>query len=284
MVNKVLLRKFRQLFPLIFSLIPPIFVNFVRKRANLSMEVASYKEAVQLSDGYENHQLIEMIVQKAINFANNIVDTRNVEPHLFRTFVAISAGFRGDMLRVLDFGGSAGIHYFLVRAVLSPNIKLDWRIVETESLVKRCKESSLNVSELSFFSSITDAISNDQFDLVYSSDALQYCPDPYKFLDALCKVKSNNFMFSRLPISFSGTKFLIQKTTLSGHGIGPILPGFDVKDRILNVPVTILNNNDVLDYFNQIGRVELHFSEGSAVYTTSKDTFDYYGYLVRRNT
>jgi len=143
---------------LLKELIPPIFFRINNKfhQKKLYPTFKSYKDALAAAESYEEQDLIKVIVaktkkyieqgysNKVINF-NNLSDARTT-----RTLFAIAAGINKKTITILDFGGSAGIHYFTARQIISDDISLKWCVVETESLVNEAKKQGLENEELLF--------------------------------------------------------------------------------------------------------------------------------------
>ena len=65
---------------------------------------------------------------------------------------------------VLDFGGAAGTHYFIAKSILSDDIALDWRVVETTQMVKQAQiqEQQEKEKQQSFASPIVSPDENLQ--------------------------------------------------------------------------------------------------------------------------
>jgi putative methyltransferase (TIGR04325 family) len=82
---------------------------------------------------------------------------------------------------VLDFGGAFGVHY---KEACLHSKNLRWAVLETPAMVR--KASEIETDQLRFFSSISDAASwLESIDLMHSSGALQYVPDPERTLGEL---------------------------------------------------------------------------------------------------
>ena len=149
--------------------------------------------------------------------------------------LAINGGQRS--LSVIDFGGACGAHYFVVRAVLDKSIALRWHVVENPAMAERAQE--LANDELRFGSSLSEAISSfDQVDLIYTSGALQYLPDPYACLKTLAGCRSEYLAIARVPVTNRQQEFItVDETRLSAHGPGAMPDGF--ADAVIRVPLTI---------------------------------------------
>jgi putative methyltransferase (TIGR04325 family) len=125
---------------------------------------------------------------------------------------------------VLDFGGACGAHYALAARV-SPGIR--WAVVETPAMVARASE--LATGTLQFFNSIS--LANEWLggaELVHSSGALQYTPDPESTLKQLCDLRAAKMLWARMLLSTNALEHEIQTSRLSDNGPGQ-LPGLKEK-------------------------------------------------------
>ncbi len=115
-------------------------------------------------------------------------------------------------IRVLDFGGALGCHYFDLRGFL-PRIT-SWTVVEIEHTVRlgndRFADGVLRFAE--------------RFDgtpsIALSSGALQYTPDPYGDLDRLCALDSRFLILDKVP--------LLDRDRLTVQNVHPSVFGEDV--------------------------------------------------------
>jgi putative methyltransferase (TIGR04325 family) len=145
----------------------------------------------------------------------------------------------GDEIRILDFGGAAGAHYFNMRSLVSKSIKLKWVVVETEEMVRQA-EQRLSSDELSFVTTIEQAAESlRRVDLVTTSGAVQYLSDPIAYVRKLVSCEASYISFDRLCLT-RGTKdlYVTHKTFVGAHGPGPA-PS-DVQKKTVNVPSVIV--------------------------------------------
>ena len=177
---------------LLKDLIPPIFLKLVNKsRKNILQPVyKSYDDALEAAGSYEEKDLIKVIVAKTKKYLaqeniNGLINFDSISnARTTRTLFAIAAGINKKTITILDFGGSAGIHYFTARQIISNDISVKWCVVETESMVKEAKNEGLENEELLFFSSIDEATNKiSNFDIIYSNYALCYTPNPLMYLE-----------------------------------------------------------------------------------------------------
>ena len=98
----------------------------------------------------------------------------------------------------------------------------------------------LSNRNLKFFDDIADAKNSiGEVDLVFTSSALQYCPDPIYFLRKLVELNAPYFFITRTPFSL-GQNLLIttQTSKLSDNGPGPLPEGYS--NRTITYPITYI--------------------------------------------
>ena len=90
-------------------------------------------------------------------------------------------------------------------------------------------------------------------------------------------------MLTRTAIA-NDEKVLLQKSTLSGNGIGPIPEELGIKDRSISYPVTILCKTKVEKIIKSYGEIQLQIKEEKKVLHTDTESFGYYGYIVTKHS
>jgi putative methyltransferase (TIGR04325 family) len=144
-------------------------------------------------------------------------------------------------LRVLDFGGGCGFHFFRVTA--SIRTPLRWAIVETPTMTTRAaKLSQGRFDAVSDIAAGVEALGH--VDLVHASSSIQYMPEPLAALQSLAALRPRCLALLRFPWWMGPQTVGLQPSTLAGNGIGPLPPG--MADREITYPVTFTNFNDVL--------------------------------------
>ena len=258
---------------------------FIRRltKKNLSLVYSSYEAALEDADGFDDLLLTNVIVAKGKKFAENLKTDKSIDLMMLRTAIGVTSVLKSNSLKVLDFGGAAGAHYFITRSLLDDDIKIDWRIVETTAMVNEATQQGLQNQELAFYDSIDAAAQGDEFDLVFASSSVHYTPRPYDILKSLLSLKFTKFMLTRTAIA-NDEKVLLQKSTLSGNGIGPIPEGLGIKDRSISYPVTILCKRKVEKIIKSYGEIQLQIKEEKKVLRTDTESFGYYGYIVTKHS
>lgn len=156
--------------------------------------------------------------------------------------VGIAAGeITSRPLKILDFGGGCGVHYFTV--VASIRSQLRWAIVETPTVVSRA--AKLAQGRFGAFTDIAAAAESlGQIDLVHASGSIPFTPDPLATLKTLAALRATYFALTRFPLWESAQIVGMQSSALSENGIGPMPP--DITDRQVQYPITFPNIDDVM--------------------------------------
>lgn len=211
-----------------------------------------------LEGGYKNEELCEVIAEKTIRYKERLKQ-KPFHLSLNNAFLlsglqhALKGKTEKDTLRVLDFGGACGSHYFEMERFL-PNTKLLWTIVETPTLVKIARQKNIGSENLFFKEALTDA---QDTDLIYSSGALQYTEKPYEYLKKLMETGAEHIIFSRMMLNKKDRDIItIHKSPLSWNGPGPLPKEY--QDKQVSYPITIMSfekfnkqllENYTLDWF-----------------------------------
>ena len=100
---------------LIKDFVPPIFLKLLGKQLKKSKCYDSYDEAMKDADGYEDKDLIRVVVAKGKKFAEKISGTKELDLTSLRTFIGLASLLGKKKLTVIDFGGAAGAHFFVAK-------------------------------------------------------------------------------------------------------------------------------------------------------------------------
>jgi putative methyltransferase (TIGR04325 family) len=226
--------------------IPPILNKFLKKALKLedNIEYLSYTQAIEACTpgAYLNVELCNMIADKTIfqskklNEKPSILNPANV--FLLSAINKYFIDFSTRDLTILDFGGACGAHYFDIKRFIPKDVSLKWYVVESEQMVKSAYEKEISNTDLVFVSSLKDVKTN--INLIHSSCALHYVPDPYKIISELINVNAEWILFNRMMFNENDRDFVtIQKSFLSSNGPGKLPAGYN--DRILSYPHTTLS-------------------------------------------
>ena len=159
--------------------------------------------------------------------------------------------FSPNSINILDFGGACGAHYFEIKRFIPDRIKLNWLVIETEQMVLSAKNMKLGNDELKFYDSLE--LINIPIDIIHSSGALQYVPDPYEYLIKLLNFNAKWIFFNRMMFNEDNRDIItVQKSNLSANGPGPLPEKY--KDKILTYPHTTMSfenfNNKIVKNYN----------------------------------
>ena len=181
--------------------------------------------------GYEDRQLAEVTLAKTQAILSSDLKLALYPPNAEATLTGVSL-LPGKELRVLDFGGSFGPHYFLAKQCLPKRYR--WAVVETEAIVSLGDQIAND--ELQFFPTVDAACAwLGGIDLVHASGSLQYTPDPKSAFAALVTLRAPYLAVTRTAVSLGRECVTIQMSLLSGNGpVGGLPRG--VEDRIVRCP------------------------------------------------
>jgi putative methyltransferase (TIGR04325 family) len=253
-----------------------------RKNQLLTNKIySSYQEALGLCNdglGYSTLELTEVVVKKNLKYRELITHNDFLSSDVTRTLLALGPALNSKSFRVLDFGGGGGYHYTLARHVLEDNCDIKWNIVETDSM---CQSGvAIADNSLKFFNDIDKAVADLGFvDLILSSSALQYCPDPMESLEKLLSVSAKYIYITRTPF-FSGKNKLIsiQSSMLSHNGPGELPSGFE--DQEILYPISFIPLNQVEKAIKEKYKIRFKVAEDFAnLFIEDQPVNSYYGFF-----
>jgi putative methyltransferase (TIGR04325 family) len=205
----------------------------------------SYADALEACDGGYDSDLVAAVVAAKTARLSDVIHLQSAA----RTFTALALA--PDAKAVLDFGGAAGYHHRIAETV-RPGI--EWHVVETPAMTRHAGPRQ----GLHFH----DAIPEMTPDLVFTSGALQYVPDPLATLNDLLALDPAHVFVTRLEVGQRRVE--VQESRLSENGPGPLPAGFT--DRTIRYPVTVLPWNDYETVLTGRGYTVLHrFDEDGMV-------------------
>jgi putative methyltransferase (TIGR04325 family) len=185
-------------------------------------------------------------------------------------------------LRVLDFGGAAGGHYFHVRSTLSKKTVLRWAVVETSTMVKMARVFENDA--IRFFESIQSAKEwLEDCDFVHSSGALQYTPDPYLCTRELMDVGAGYLLLTRLNLTQGSQDVVaVQRAMLSWNGIGPMPTG--LSDREVRYPVFAMRQSEFEALVHHRYSPQIRFDDQTGVHPVAGHPMVGFGMLYKRRS
>lgn len=261
--------------------IPPILLQWMKKINSLNNKLFnSYESATaECKSGYEKDSLVTVVCEKTKIYRDILIsEGPPSDISSLRTFIGLSLSLNsGKNLNVIDFGGACGAHYFLAKSLLRDRIRLHWHVVETPSMAKSAV--SLENEELKFYNDL-DKAKNElgRVDMVFTSYALPYLPNPYESLKSLVKCGASNILITRMPLStLSHELITIQTSKLSSNGPGPMPSG--MKDGIIQFPITFVRKDKFESIIAKDYQVQIRFTEDKGAYAVGKYSIDMYGYF-----
>lgn len=267
---------------LLKDFVPPILVSIARKATRKEQcfgVYPSYEDAARVCvRGYEEEDLLLVIYEKTVRLRDGL---RNQKPPIvdlstFRPLLALGFALKKEEIRVIDFGGACGVHYFMAKAVFGEGIKFAWRVVETEGLVR--KSRALENDELRFFRDVVSAKADlSSVDLVFSTGALQYLANPCEALESLAACQAKHIFLSRLGLT-TGIKELItvQRSMLSYNGLGPLPEG--IVDREVLYPLVLSRKDQVEEILSKKYELRMQLNDDKGAYRWMNHSIDLYGY------
>jgi putative methyltransferase (TIGR04325 family) len=270
--------------------IPPVFTrslkrNFSSKPKTLSPKFFSnYIEAQAAcsSAGYEDFDLIKTVFEKTRLVKEQMLNGKfplsdSAAQSLAAILLALRAGQK--QLKIIDFGGACGTHYFQLRPFLPSDLQLDWVVVETPAMVKKTK--TFETGELRFVTSIVEAKENLQIiHLLHSSGALQYVPSPQATIQEFIACQPAYIFLNRLALSASETMITVQESFLGANGPGTLPDG--IPDRLCRYPVTYFPKRRCEEMLSQNYRVTMEFAD-TKTWVGEKEIFVNTGIFAERS-
>ncbi len=276
------------------ELVPPVIWKILQRTtaptptANPPQVFSNYQDALKLctTDAYEERELIEVILKKTKRFSENLkseaIPISETAAYSLLSAINPIIESQSNGIRVLDFGGACGAHYFQFRSLLAGDLKLNWVVVETPTMVKFAKE--LETEELSFFDNFTDAIHKlGQVDLLHTSGTLQCVDNPHNYLAELLNCNAKWLIFNRLGLNkIDRDVITIHSSKLSWNGIGELPEGYT--DRWIKYPFCFPSETRFLKTIEEKYSIVAKFNDQSGMYPVAGEEIVGYGLLCRLKT
>ena len=214
--------------------------------ANIKETYASYEAALAaIGAGYDDSLLAEVIAFKTDRpWSLNEALPEAVLNAITAVAVA-AASVTARPLRVIDFGGGCGTHRFAVARALGLNVR--WAIVETPAMVEQARKIARG--RFSAYSDLRSALTAiGGADLIFASGSVQYTPRPDQTLRDLAGAGARHLVLARFPLWRGATTVGIQRSMLSGNGIGA-LPEH-ISDLEVAYPITFIDQSTVHQAFH----------------------------------
>lgn len=264
----------------LLRMLPPALVDFVQRKRTPDRIYESYEAALADADSYEDPLLTELVAAKGKQFAETLQTTNELDYSHLRILLAVVGSPSSTTLRVLDFGGGSGTHYWVAKKILGNNVELDWRVVETPAMVEAVTKYTLANEELTFYSDVQEAVSDATFDAVYASSSIHYTPDPYATLEMLCNIPSKRLVITRTPMADEDL-ILLQTSRMRDNGPGPVPEHLQkrIKNATVAYPVSVLKLGKVYEVLTNFGAEVLQINEDYLKLSHATNSFHMYGFI-----
>lgn len=224
---------------------PPIMTSLLRQMAAArERKYKTFQEALANCQnlGYADTDLASQVVNRTNKLVSeNFKNHKLSESDMTIILMALCAS-QDRTIRVLDFGGGGGYHYFLFKAWCHPTTNVDWLVIETAEMVQKSHEM-IN-SELNFTTQIP-ANKDNCFDLVIVASSLQYASDPIAILKQLINLNSKSFCITRMPLLLHDDEIVsVQTSNLSAHGPGKFEQ--TIQNKEVKTPITFLPKRKII--------------------------------------
>jgi len=208
------------------GLLPPVVTRLLRRppppSPSFTGDFRSYEEAARAasSSGYEDHAALARTLATTADYRARIARSPDVavEPRVLQTLSAILLGIeraKGEKVRILDFGGGVGLHFFTLSPFLARRWSVDWTVCELPALVRAGREA--HGGDIRFVEDLS-ALGDERFDVVLASGSIQYVPDPVATCEALLD-RCDALVINRTPFISAATDRLVVQEVRMEQGI-----------------------------------------------------------------
>jgi len=118
-------------------------------------------------------------------------------------------------LRVLDFGGGAGRHYFEVRQMIHFECS-KWIVIETPAMVEKCKRSFNDQNCIEWLNSFSEIECPP--DIIYSNAAIQYSGSALRVFEDMLKIGAPIICLERLFTNQFEHNYVLQTSKVNANG------------------------------------------------------------------
>ena len=204
---------------------------------------ASFNEALEDSDTYEDQDVINVVARKTQIFKESIehglCDEIN-DHRLIQNLFILSYIFKRNPIKVIELGGACGAAYFSLNHFV-PHYFKTWTIVETPGMVKKAKEifenSTVNFVPIGNFEKDPTLKKGD---ILIAQGVLQYLDNPLQFFENIQRQDFKYIYISRTVVGINIKNPVITKqvVNISAHGPGSMPK--EIVDRRTSQPLTIV--------------------------------------------
>jgi putative methyltransferase (TIGR04325 family) len=188
----------------LLNILPPVLVRVLlsikRNGYNWTGNYGSFSEALAASTGYEEESIIEAAIRDGKNEKEKKEIATHGEIQLLASMSACFNMIQKRKISILDFGGSTGAHYRLIKRFTGK--ELDYTVCETPLLVKKAV-GIFSTRALHFIDDIKKY--RRRPDIILSSGALQYVPEPKYIFRKFAELRPRFIVMIRFPATESNS-------------------------------------------------------------------------------
>jgi putative methyltransferase (TIGR04325 family) len=222
---------------------------------------------------YDNPLLAEVVSKKTEIYMATREDRVFPNSNYLALLTATSSG--KAIKRVTDFGGAAGIHYFLTKDHI-PEL-VSWDVIETQSMTNLMRKSNDGI--LRHFTLGDYFSAPRKCDLLYLSSSIQYVDNPYKLLEKLFTLSPKYILISRTPVNYGeNTVRFTQYSLLSQNGPGALPFGYP--DKKISYEVHVPKYIDLIAQIEEYFDIEWVVQEMEVLKDTNGNIYPYVSILA----
>lgn len=256
-------------------------MNFLdRKLLGRCRNILSRITSKRIITGYGNSELLEAVVLKNKLRIKALESSKVISGREFQAIALVNYVYIGKPLTVVDFGGGAASHFYMCEKFIPEKIAT-WVVIETPGMVAG-SEREFQHPKLCFVDDLRKVnLEIEKPDVVFSSSALQYTPDPLKAIRDLLALDPRTFIVTRTPLTELEEPVRgEQKSSLSSNGPGPLPEGIQNTDVFYSI--VIPPRKSVESLMSKNYRIKLNISEG-LTHFQNVGKFDCFTYIATRD-
>lgn len=230
--------------------------------------------------GYGSAELLEAVILKNKFRIKALESSEVITGREFQAIALLNYVYIGKPLTIVDFGGGAANHFYLCEKFIPEKIAT-WVVIETPGMVASSKREFQH-PKLCFMDDLRKvSLAVAKPDVVFSSSALQYTPDPLKTMCNLLALDPRNLIITRTPLTELAEPVRgEQKSSLSSNGPGPLPEG--IQNTEVFYSIVIPTRKSLESIISENYRVKLNISEG-LTHFQNVGRFDCFTYIATKD-
>jgi putative methyltransferase (TIGR04325 family) len=229
---------------------------------------------------YTDQKLNISIYNKTLKFKNLINKNFKIKKNLNYNRTLKLAFFlkKKKLKQVIDFGGGAGYHFYIVKKKLDIS-NLKWHIVENKTMVNLCNNYRINYNNSGLFFN-DDLKKINKADIFFSSCSINYTQNPIKVYNQISKMDVKYLYFTRTPLTKNKSLRFNQTSFLSENGP---LPDKIKYDDIVQYTNTVINLSLFEKIFLKNFKLITKYIDEKNAFKFKNLKIDTYTYLLKKN-